>query len=405
MIPLPKKAGTQRCEEHRTLSMISHASKIMLQILKDRLESKIEAQLGQDQFGFRRGRGTRDAIGAMRLLSERFLEANKQLYVCFIDYEKAFDRVDWKKLLEIMKAVGIDWRDRRAIGNLYMNQTVTLECEVGNTKECEIGRGTRQGCNLSPSLFNLYSEMLIREALEGETEGVNIGGHLIQSIRYADDSSIVADSEEGLQKLMDRVVEVTKEYGMRINVNKTKVMKIARKRAGSLQISIEGKQLTEVESFKYLGSIINNNGDCDKDVRARIGMAKKAFLKNKVLQTKQIKIETRARLARCYVWSTALYGAESWTLKAGIKEKLASLERWIWRKMLGIKWSDKVSNDNLLRLTGESNWKLVDTIVERSSKWYNEAIGKGELIQQISEGTFQFKRARGRPKVGILNQI
>ena len=118
MKPIPKKAGAQKCGEYRTLSLISHTSKVMLNILKDRLENKIEAHLGEDQFGFRKGRGTRDAIGALRILGERSIEVDKELNVCFIDYEKAFDRVDWNKMMSILKQIGIDWRDRRLIANL-----------------------------------------------------------------------------------------------------------------------------------------------------------------------------------------------------------------------------------------------------------------------------------------------
>ena len=131
------------------------------------------------------GRGTQDAMGAPRILRERSIEVDKELNVCFIDYEKAFNRVDWNKMKSILKQIDIDWRDRRLIANLYLDQTVTVQTEVGDTEPCKIGRGSRQGCILSPLLFNLYSEMLIREALEGQKEGVKVGGELVQSIRQS----------------------------------------------------------------------------------------------------------------------------------------------------------------------------------------------------------------------------
>ena len=118
--------------------------------------------------------------------------------------------VDWSKMMGILKQIGIVWRDRRLIANLYLDQRVTVETGVGDTEPCKIGRGSKQGCILSPILYNLYSEMLIREALEGHDEGVRLGRKLVQSIRYADDSSIVADTETGLQKLIDSVVNHAK---------------------------------------------------------------------------------------------------------------------------------------------------------------------------------------------------
>ena len=94
----------------------------MLNVLTKRLESKTEINISKTQFGFRRGDGTREAIGVMRTLCERSLEHDNDIFICFVDFEKAFDRVDWTKLLQILKGLGVDWRDRRLIANLYLNQ-------------------------------------------------------------------------------------------------------------------------------------------------------------------------------------------------------------------------------------------------------------------------------------------
>ena len=95
--------------------MLTHASKILLKVIAKRLQAKAEADkcLGEEQFGFRKGRGTRDAIGALRMLTERSLEHKQEVYICFVDYEKAFDRVHWKKLINALRRMGVDWRERR----------------------------------------------------------------------------------------------------------------------------------------------------------------------------------------------------------------------------------------------------------------------------------------------------
>jgi len=126
-----------------------------------------EDVLGEEQFGFRRGKGTRDSIGMMRITAERTLEIDEELCVCFIDCQKAFDRVNWTKLMQILKRIGIDWRERRLISKLYMEQKVKVRVDRGETRSVKIGRGVRQGCCLSPILFNLYSECLTEEALDG----------------------------------------------------------------------------------------------------------------------------------------------------------------------------------------------------------------------------------------------
>jgi len=121
MITLKKKPQATKCSDHRTISLIAHTAKIVAKILR-RIEKKIEDVLGEDQFGFRRGKGTRDAIGMLRIISEQTLEIDQGLSVCFIDWQKAFDRVNWTKLMQILKETGIDWRERRLISNLYMAQ-------------------------------------------------------------------------------------------------------------------------------------------------------------------------------------------------------------------------------------------------------------------------------------------
>jgi len=114
IISIEKKVGAEECSEYRTLSLISHASKILIRFIAEGLKTK-QMYLGEDQFGFRRRVVTRDAIAVMRVLTERCIEHNQTVYVSFVNYEKAFDRINWKKIMEILKYIGVDWRDRRLI--------------------------------------------------------------------------------------------------------------------------------------------------------------------------------------------------------------------------------------------------------------------------------------------------
>jgi len=133
MIALKKKTQATKCGDHRTISIIAHTAKIIAKILRRRIERKIEALLGEDQFGLRRGKGTRDAIGIMRIITERTLEIDEEMCVCFIDWQKAFDRVNWTKLMQILKRTSIDWRERRLIFKLYMDQRIKVRLDRGET--------------------------------------------------------------------------------------------------------------------------------------------------------------------------------------------------------------------------------------------------------------------------------
>jgi hypothetical protein len=127
----------------------------------------------------------------LRIISERNLDIYEELCACFIDWQKAFDRVNWTKLMQILKGIGIDWRERRLISKLYMEQSVKIRLDQGETRSVKIGRGVRQGCCLSPILFNLYSEYHTKEALEGFGD-FKIGGQVIRTVKYADDLLLLA---------------------------------------------------------------------------------------------------------------------------------------------------------------------------------------------------------------------
>ncbi len=133
MIPLPKKNNAVNCSDYRTISLICHASKIMLKVLTKRIEAKAKHLLGRNQFGFRKGCGTRDAVGVMRTLCERSLEYGNEVFICFVDFEKAFDRVNWVKMFEILKSLHIDWRDRRLLQDLYMRQEAVVRTVGGDS--------------------------------------------------------------------------------------------------------------------------------------------------------------------------------------------------------------------------------------------------------------------------------
>ena len=185
---------------------------------------------------------------------ERRIEFNKDLYVCFVDYEKAFDRVDWKKLMMILEEIGVDWRDRRLIAKLYMEQTAVVRINSEVTEPCLIGRGVRQGCPISPVLFNIYAKAMMKEALHSLEKGVKVGGVLIKAVRFADDQAMVAGTEKGLQSIMEETNRVVKSYGMKINSQKTKTMKFGSK-PGIVSITLDRVAHEQVEDFKYLGAI------------------------------------------------------------------------------------------------------------------------------------------------------
>ena len=133
--------------------------------------------------------------------------------------------------------------------------------------------------------------------------------------RFADHQGMVANTEAGLQEIMDRLVTTAKMYDMKINVKKTKVMKVSRKGEGIVNILIEGQKVEQVATFKYLGSIMSEDGRCVNEIRARIAMANDAFTKRRQLFVRKMSRRLKKRIIKTVVWSVLLYGAEIWTLR------------------------------------------------------------------------------------------
>ena len=148
----------------------------------------------------------------------------KNIYFCFIDYAKAFDRVDHNKLWKILKEMGIPDHLICLLRNLCAGQEATVRTGHGTTDCFQIGKGVCQGCILSPCLFNLYAEYIMRNTgLKESQAGIKIAGRNINNLRYADDTTLMAESEE-LKSLLMKVKEESEKVGLKLNIQKTKIM-------------------------------------------------------------------------------------------------------------------------------------------------------------------------------------
>jgi hypothetical protein len=140
-----------------------------------------------------------------------------------------------------------------------------------------------------------------------------------------------------------------------------------------------------VESFKYLGSILTNDGKCSCEIKCRIAMAKAAFNKKRNLFTSKLDLELRKKVVKCYVWSIALYGAETWTLRAVGQKQLESFEVWCWGRMEKISWTDHVRNEDvLLRVKEQRN--ILHEIRKRKANWIGYILHRNCLLQRVTEG-------------------
>ena len=162
--PIPKKDNAKERSNYRTIALMSHARKVMLKILQARLQQYVNCELPDGQAGFRKGRRTRDQIANICWIMEKAREFQKNIYFCFIDYAKAFDCVDHNKLWKILQELGIPDHLTCLLRNLYAGQEATVRTGHGTTDWFQRGKGVRQGCILSPCLFNLYAGYIMRNS-------------------------------------------------------------------------------------------------------------------------------------------------------------------------------------------------------------------------------------------------
>ena len=190
-----------------------------------------------------------------------------------------------------------------------------------------IKQGVRQVCVASPHLFALYTEMIMREI--EDMEGFRIGGKVVNNLRYADDTAILAESEQQLQQLINTVVTESELKRLYLNSTKSFTMVFSKAKVNpACSVSVHGNVLGQVQLFVYLGSLFTSDARSDKEIRRRIGIEKSTFtsMMNIILTARNIGIAVRLRVLKCYIWSTLLYGCETWTISGDIIKMLEALE-------------------------------------------------------------------------------
>ena len=325
-------------------------------------------------------------------------------YIVFIDYSKAFDNVSHPKLFLTMEEMGFSKHLIKLIEGLYTNQEALIRWNSNHTEPFKILKGVRQGCILSPHLFSLYTEKIMRDA-DVDSFGIKIGGQKISNLRYADDTALCADNYEDICQLLHNINEEGKLKNMKLNAKKTKVMYVGK--GEYRDIEIDGQILERVFDFIYLGSTKTHNGDCKNDVVRRIAMAKSKMvdLKN-IWKDKDLSLKLKLKIMKVLVWTTVTYGAEGWTLKSDETKKIQAAEMWFHRRLINVTYKDRRTNKSILN---ELNIKreLFGQVVKRKLTYYGHLSRKKNLnlTKCIVQGKPEGKRGQGRPRMAYIDNI
>jgi hypothetical protein len=360
--PIYKNKGDPLdCKNYRGISLMSHAGKIYERILEVRLRAQAEHLLSESQCGFRPGRGTTDQIAALRLFLDKSWEYDINQYICFLDLEKAFDRVPRQKIWEVLYSSGVDPKLLDAIKSTYRNQRSSV---LGGKIYFTVKTGVRQGSVLSPLLFIIYMNVII---LQVEREDF-----IAERLGYADDFGQTADTLQKLQEIMNKWDRELTRAGLKLNYNKTEILKVGRAPEEG-EISVNGHTLKETNTFVYLGSKLSSDNLIEVEINNRIAK----FTKNvhclfPLLKEKAIPKDVKICIYTTILRPVLLYGAETWTLTKRLKSKLQASEMRILRLIFGVTKRDRIRNETIrdaLKVTS------ILTVIERSQlRWFGHVM-------------------------------
>ena len=298
----------------------------MLKFLQTRLQQCVNHEFPDVQARFRKGRGTRDQIANILWIIEKAREFQKNIYFCFIDYAKAFDYVDHNKLWKILQEMGTPDHLTWLLRNLYADQEATVRTGHGTTDWFQIRKGVHQGCILSLCLFNLYAEYLMRNAgLDEARAGIKIARRNTNNPRHADDTNLMAESEEELKSLSMKVKEESEKVGLKLNIQKSKIMT-----SGPITSwQIDGKTMETVRDFILGGSKITADGDCSHEIKKCLLLGRKSMTNlDSTLRSRDITLPTKVHLVKAMVFLVVMYGCESWTIKKDDHRRSDAFELW-----------------------------------------------------------------------------
>lgn len=277
-----------------------------------------------------------------------------------------------------------------------------MHCQVhqqGVTYEkIKVLTGVRQGCLLSPFLFLLCIDWIMKQTTNNKKNGIQWSlTEQLDDLDFADDIALLSHTYQQMQDKTTQLETTAAELGLKINGPKTKIMRINNKNMNTIKLA--GHSLEEVEKFTYLGSVIAVDGGSEEDVTTRIGKARAAFnILIKIWKTKNISLRTKLKIFNSNVKSVLLYGSETWKNNTTIISKLQTFMNHCLRRILGIFWPNTINNIKLWELTNQEPIEI--QIKRRKWIWIGHTMRRNKMAitKQALTWNPQGKRGRGRPK-------
>jgi hypothetical protein len=414
------KGDRNCCDNHRGIALLCIAGKVLARLMLNRLIKHIDniGLIPESQCGFRPNRGTSDMTFALRQLQEKCSLQGVDLYLLFIDLTKAFDTVNREGLWRILEKAGCPKLFVSIICSFHDGMKASVREGSEKSPSFGVTSGTKQGCVLAPTLFSIFFSMMLLVAFKDTTDGVDIKSRCdvalgsvktnhfnaltkvtlstIRDLLFADDCALAAPSLEALQRLSDCFSTAARRFGLIISIKKTEVLYQPARGEPYVSpvVTVEGKQLNSVKTFKYLGSTISNDASLDAEITSRIAKGTAAFgrLIKRLWTNRNIRLDTKVAVYRAAVITSLLFGCETWTLKKAHLARLEKFHQTTLRKIARIRWFHKVTNYEVL---SRCNIPTLQSMIESAQlRWCghvvrmkNDRIPKALLYGRLTDGT------------------
>lgn len=347
--------------------------------------------------GFRSGRSCVDAVFVLRQIVEKSIEYNKPAFLCFIDLEKAFDRIKLENVIHLLYNRNIPINIVQTIENIYTDSKVQPRINGKLIKAIPVNSGIRQGDSLSPLLFNVVMDEVIKKVKL--SRGYRLGDKEVKILCYADDAVLFAENEDDLQRLLHTFNVTGKQYNMTISAKKTKCITTA-KEPLRCKLEVDGQVIQQELKFKYLGIDITSYGNIEDEVRQQVTKANKVAgcLNDVIWRNKYLRQDTKARIYKTTIRPIMTYTSETRPDTSKTKQLLETTEMKILRRISGKTLLDRERSENI---RGQCNVDNINEWVLQRKKQWNEHISRmanNRLVRITRDKSPSGKRSVGRPR-------
>ena len=381
MIKLYKQKGdVLDCGNYRGIKLLEHIFKVLERIVEGRL--RVLVDIHEQQFGFMKGKSTVDAIFIVRQIQEKYLEGNRKVYMCFVDLEKAYDRVPRRVVYWCLRKRGVPEKLIRLVKMMYEGARTTVRTKYGETEVFPVEVGLHQGSALSPFLFLVVIDTLTRELRNNE----------LWELLFADDLVIMADTEEEVKERFLIWKRTLEQKGLKVNLGKTEMMVSCKGGQEEVNIQLEdGTALKQSNEFKYLGSVLTEEGGTEKAVRQRVKVAWQKWREvTGVIMDKKMPLKLKMKIYKTVIRPVLLYGAETWSLRKKEEGLLERTEMRMVRWIAGISLLERRESQDIRKMCGICS--VVEKAREARLRYY------GHVARREEEEPI--RRAKDMPVIG-----